>query len=49
MGYKKLSRYYSDLLPDGNNSQTGSARLRVQGTPNGQFYDADSVGMVMLL
>ncbi|XP_022880759.1 autophagy-related protein 18f-like [Olea europaea var. sylvestris] len=26
MGYKKLSRYYSELLPDGNNSHSGSAR-----------------------
>lgn len=48
IGYKKLSRYYSDFLPDGNNSQTGSARPRVQGTVNGQLHDAESVGMVML-
>ncbi|CAI9773455.1 unnamed protein product [Fraxinus pennsylvanica] len=26
MGYKKISRYYSELLPDGNNSHSGSAR-----------------------
>lgn len=25
MGYKKLSKYYSELLPDGNNSLPGSA------------------------
>lgn len=48
IGRKKLSRYYSDFLPDGNNSQTGSARMRVLGTVNGQLYDADSVGMVIV-
>lgn len=48
IGYKKLSRYYSDFLPDGNNSQAGSARTRVQGTVSGQLHDAKSVGMVML-
>lgn len=46
MGYKKLSRYYSELLPEGNNCQSGTARVKVQGIANGYSADADNVGMV---
>ncbi|XP_059662533.1 autophagy-related protein 18f isoform X2 [Cornus florida] len=48
-GYKKLSRYYSELIPDSNNSpQTGSPRWKVNGTINGHLPDADNVGMVIV-
>lgn len=49
MGYKKLSRYYSELLPDSNNSaQSGSPGLKINGTVNGHFPDAENVGMVIV-
>lgn len=46
MGYKKLSRYYSDLYPESNNFQSGSGRVKVNGVANGHSPDADNVGMV---
>lgn len=46
MGYKKLSRYYSELRPDGNCSQPGNVCVKLSGAPNGHFQDVDSVGMV---
>ncbi|KAG9159585.1 hypothetical protein Leryth_013567 [Lithospermum erythrorhizon] len=48
IGIKKLSRYYSEHLPDNSNPQSGSARVRVQGIANGHSVDADSVGMVIV-
>lgn len=49
MGYKKLSRYYSELLPDSNNShQLGSPGWKGNGTVNGHLTDADNVGMVIV-
>ncbi|KAG8365036.1 hypothetical protein BUALT_Bualt18G0061200 [Buddleja alternifolia] len=48
MGYKKLSRYYSDMLPEGNNFQSGTARVKVHGVANGHSPDADNVGMVIV-
>ncbi|XP_057950223.1 autophagy-related protein 18f [Malania oleifera] len=49
MGYKKFSRYCSELLPDGNSSlQSVSAGGKVNGTINGHLPDADSVGMVIV-
>ncbi|KAK4439844.1 Autophagy-related protein 18f [Sesamum alatum] len=48
MGYKKLSRYYSELLPEGNNCQSGTAHGKVHGVANGHLPDADSVGMVIV-
>ncbi|CAN4104079.1 unnamed protein product [Withania somnifera] len=48
MGYKKLSRYYSELRPDGNCSQTLNARVKLSGAANGHFQDVDSVGMVIV-
>ncbi|XP_060189890.1 autophagy-related protein 18f [Lycium barbarum] len=48
MGYKKLSRYYSELRSDGNCSQPGNARVKVSGAANGHFQDVDSVGMVIV-
>ncbi|CAH9119859.1 unnamed protein product [Cuscuta epithymum] len=48
MGYKKLSRYYSELLPDGNSSQAG-AHPNIQGlNTNGHLPDAESIGMVLV-
>lgn len=47
MGYKKLSRYYSELLPDGNGPlPIGSPSVKGNGTVNGHLTDADNVGMV---
>ncbi|KAJ7981618.1 Autophagy-related protein like [Quillaja saponaria] len=48
MGYKKLSRYCSELLPDTNNSLQSNPGLRVNGTVNGHSTDADNVGMVIV-
>ncbi|XP_062077818.1 autophagy-related protein 18f [Humulus lupulus] len=49
MGYKKLSRYCSELLPDANNShQLGSPGWKGNGTVNGHLTDADNVGMVIV-
>lgn len=47
MGYKKLSRYYSELLPESDSSvQLGNPGWRVNGTINGHSPDAENVGMV---
>lgn len=52
MGYKKLSRYCSELLPDSNYSvQSGNTGSRVNGTVNGHhshLHDLDSAGMVIV-
>ncbi|CAK9150291.1 unnamed protein product [Ilex paraguariensis] len=49
IGYKKLSRYYSELLPDGNDSlQSGSPHLKVKGIGHGPLPDADNIGMVIV-
>ncbi|PHU13064.1 hypothetical protein BC332_19994 [Capsicum chinense] len=48
MGYKKLSRYYSELRLDGNSSQPVNARVKISGAANGHFQDVDSVGMVIV-
>ncbi|XP_011097925.1 autophagy-related protein 18f [Sesamum indicum] len=48
MGYKKLSRYYSELLPEGNNGRSGTARVKVHDIVNGHSPDADNVGMVIV-
>lgn len=49
MGYKKLSRYCSELLPDANNShQLGSPGWKGNGTVNGHLTDADNIGMVCI-
>lgn len=49
MGYKKLSRYYSELLPESNNSaQPGTPGWRINGTINGHLPDAENVGMVIV-
>lgn len=52
MGYKKLSRYCSELLPDSNSSvQSGVTGSKVNGAVNGHsghLPDIDSVGMVRI-
>ncbi|GMY31422.1 autophagy-related protein 18f-like isoform X2 [Fagus crenata] len=49
MGYKKLSRYCSELLPDGNTSvQSGSPGWKGNGTVNGHLTDAENIGMVIV-
>ncbi|KAL3639928.1 hypothetical protein CASFOL_014896 [Castilleja foliolosa] len=48
MGYKKLSRYYSELLPEGNNGQTGTVRVKMHSVANGHSPDAENVGMVIV-
>lgn len=45
MGYKKLSRYCSELLPDNNNN---SHQLGSPVNVNGHMTDADNVGMVCI-
>lgn len=50
LGYKKLSRYCSEFLPDSQNSlQSVSPGLKGNGTVNGISPDADNVGMVLIL
>ncbi|KAJ6314105.1 hypothetical protein OIU78_017713 [Salix suchowensis] len=49
MGYKKLSRYCSELLPDPHGSlQSGNPGWKSNGTVNGHFPDADNIGMVVV-
>ncbi|XP_031265449.1 autophagy-related protein 18f [Pistacia vera] len=49
IGYKKLSRYYSELLPDSQNSlQSASPGGKGNGSVNGLLPDADNVGMVIV-
>ncbi|XP_042483172.1 autophagy-related protein 18f-like isoform X2 [Macadamia integrifolia] len=49
MGYKKLSRYCSELLPDGSNSlKPGSPGWKNNGTVNGHSLDTDNIGMVIV-
>ncbi|CAA3008946.1 autophagy-related 18f [Olea europaea subsp. europaea] len=47
-GYKKLSSYYSELVPEGNNSQSGKARGKVIGVATGFLPDAEDAGMVIV-
>ncbi|XP_022981384.1 autophagy-related protein 18f-like isoform X2 [Cucurbita maxima] len=48
-GIKKLSRYYSELLPDSNNShQPGAHGLNGIGYLKDHVADADSVGVVIV-
>ena len=47
MGYKKISRYCSELLPESNTSvQSGSPGWKGNGTVNGHLTDAENIGMV---
>jgi hypothetical protein len=50
MGYKKLSSYCSELLPDSHGSlQSGNPGWKSNGTVNGHFPDADNIGMVCIV
>ncbi|KAL8098568.1 hypothetical protein AgCh_031376 [Apium graveolens] len=47
--YKKISRYYSELLPDSNSAQkTGNPGSKHWGTDNGHLPDAENIGMVIV-
>ncbi|KAH6835528.1 hypothetical protein C2S53_015621 [Perilla frutescens var. hirtella] len=48
MGYKTLSRYYSELYPESNEFQSVSGRVKGNGVANGHSPDADNVGMVVV-
>ncbi|XP_058092283.1 autophagy-related protein 18f-like isoform X2 [Magnolia sinica] len=49
VGYKKLSRYCSELLPDCNNSvRAGNLNGKTNGTSNGHLPDAENVGTVII-
>ncbi|XP_076948314.1 autophagy-related protein 18f-like isoform X2 [Bidens hawaiensis] len=49
IGYKKLSRYYSEILPGDNVSQPLSDPARKdRGNPNGRLPDTENVGMVIV-
>ncbi|XP_051133584.1 autophagy-related protein 18f-like isoform X2 [Andrographis paniculata] len=48
MGYKKLSSYYTEQLPEGKRFQTGTPNISVNGMTNGQGVDAESLGMVVV-
>lgn len=51
IGYKKLSRYCSELLPDSNNlphSGSPGPGWKGNGAVNAHFPDADNVGMVIV-
>ncbi|KAK9089629.1 hypothetical protein Scep_028711 [Stephania cephalantha] len=49
IGYKKLSRYCSELLPESNNSlRSGFATGKCNGTIKGHIPDPDTAGMVIV-
>ncbi|XP_030519300.1 autophagy-related protein 18f [Rhodamnia argentea] len=48
MGYKKLSRYYSELRPDSSSPLSGSCGRKGAGVVNGHPQDANFVGMVIV-
>ncbi|CAA6654176.1 unnamed protein product [Spirodela intermedia] len=50
MGYKTLSKYYQDLLPDGSNSPTSSSFGRKTGRLGSatQLNEVDNAGMVVI-
>ncbi|OIW05967.1 hypothetical protein TanjilG_11654 [Lupinus angustifolius] len=49
MGYKKLSRYCSELLPDSNDYlQHVNSASRSNGVSNGHSPDVDDIGMVIV-
>ncbi|EEF39532.1 breast carcinoma amplified sequence, putative [Ricinus communis] len=49
MGYKKFSRYCSELLPDSHSSfQSANPGWKANSTVNGHLPDADNVGMVVV-
>ncbi|WCJ31297.1 hypothetical protein M5689_012802 [Euphorbia peplus] len=49
IGYKKLSRYYSELLPDSNGSpQSSNSGWKSNGIVNGHLPDPENIGMVVV-
>lgn len=50
MGYKKLSRYYSELMSDSHgSSRSVNSGWKGNGTVNGHSADAENIGMVYCL
>lgn len=49
MGYKKLTKYYSELMPDVNGSiKNGNSNLKANGVLNGNTTDVEDAGMVIV-
>ncbi|XP_074588946.1 autophagy-related protein 18f-like [Curcuma longa] len=49
MGYKKISKYYSELLAEHSGPRRhGTSSLKHNGTTNGQLSDTENVGMVIV-
>ncbi|CAM0883285.1 unnamed protein product [Alopecurus aequalis] len=49
VGYKKLSRYYSDLIPNGNGTmKQGNSGFKANGVTNGHTIDSEYAGMVIV-
>ncbi|CAA6674447.1 unnamed protein product [Spirodela intermedia] len=48
IGYKKLSKYCSELLPDGSSGERGTLKLKTNGSIDGYFQDDNSSGMVIV-
>ncbi|KAI4366130.1 hypothetical protein MLD38_022048 [Melastoma candidum] len=48
MGYKKLSRYCSELIPDGATLHTAYSARKGAGMANGHVHDANDVGVVVV-
>uniref|UniRef100_A0A453FPT9 Uncharacterized protein n=1 Tax=Aegilops tauschii subsp. strangulata TaxID=200361 RepID=A0A453FPT9_AEGTS len=49
VGYKKLSRYYSDMIPNGNgNIKQGNAGFKANGVTNGHTIDSEYAGTVIV-
>ena len=47
VGYKKLSRYYSDLIPNGGGTmKQGNSGFKANGVTNGHIIDSEYAGMV---
>ncbi|KAL0916908.1 hypothetical protein M5K25_014461 [Dendrobium thyrsiflorum] len=49
MGLKKLTKYYSELMPDVNGSiKSGNSNSKANGVMNGNTADVEDVGMVIV-
>lgn len=49
LGYKKLSKYYSEIISDGNSSlKQGNPSSKTNGTITGHCPDAENTGMVIV-
>ncbi|KAG0474094.1 hypothetical protein HPP92_015951 [Vanilla planifolia] len=49
MGYKKLSKYYSELLPDANGlTKSNNTNFKANGNTNGHILNTEHAGMVIV-